>query len=483
MLTELSVVEQRLMAVREVLDSGAKITDVAKRYGIDRRTIHRWLVRYANEGLGALADRSSRPDRCPHQTAPQIEARIVELRRAHPGWGARTILSKLRRELDQPPSRSSIYRCLVRHAMIEPKPRRRRPTDYKRWERSRPMELWQMDVMGGVYLDEGTECKVVTGIDDHSRFCVVAKLVSRATAVPVCEALIEGLSRHGVPEQILTDNGKVFTGKLARKPANVLFDRICLNNGIRHILTAPYSPTTTGKIERLHKTMRKEFFQGRTFSSIQAAQTELDSWVEHYNIDREHQAIGDVAPVRRFELARTQQQVIDGEVSIQEPAEPPRSAVGRRVDSKGRISILKHRYHVGVYLAGQRVSVEALDGLLHVSHDGALVATHARRHLPEDDDRMDRRLKATRPQRPTRGDEVLRKVDTSGSVSFAGTSYRVGNSHLGQIVGVRLVADTVQITQDGILVRTHRARHDKTKEFGALSQPHGKPRRSTQDVA
>jgi transposase len=173
MLSELSMVEQRYLAVREVLD-GAKVTDVATRYGIDRRTVHRWLLRYANEGLGALADRSSRPNRCPHQISPVIEARIVALRRAHPGWGPRTILSKLRRELDEPPSRSSIYRCLVRHHLIDPKPRRRRPSHYKRWERSRAMELWQMDVMGGVLLDDGTELKAVTGIDDHSRFCVIA---------------------------------------------------------------------------------------------------------------------------------------------------------------------------------------------------------------------------------------------------------------------------------------------------------------------
>src|SRR5205809_6116466 len=111
MLTELSVVEQRYLAVREALD-GARITDVATRNGVDRRTIHRWLVRYATEGLGALSDRSSRPDRCPHQVTPQIEARIEALRRSHPGWGPRTILSKLRRELEEPPSRSSIYRCL-----------------------------------------------------------------------------------------------------------------------------------------------------------------------------------------------------------------------------------------------------------------------------------------------------------------------------------------------------------------------------------
>lgn len=482
MLQVMSVVEQRYLAVKEVLD-GAKVTDVATRYGIDRRTVHRWLVRYANDGLGALANRSSRPDRCPHQIAPEIEARIVALRRAHPGWGPRTILSKLRKELEEPPSRSSIYRCLIRHRLIDPKPRRRRPKDYKRWERSRPMELWQIDVMGGVMLHDGTECKAITGIDDHSRFCVIAKLVHRATARPVCEALLEALSHHGVPEQILTDNGKVFTGRLARKPATVAFDRICLHNGIRHLLTAPYSPTTTGKIERLHKTMRKELLSGRTFTTIEQAQAELDTWVAHYNGEREHQAIGDVPPIRRFELVqRVPAEVIDPEVSEQAPP-PTGRTVRRRVDRAGRISILKHRYHVGRHLAGQRVAVESVDGLLHVTHDGVLVATHARRHLAEDDERMDRRATASRPARPTTGDEVLRKIDPSGSVSFAGTGYRVGNRYVGQVVGVRVVLDTVQITQDGLLLRTHRARHDKGKEFGALANPGGRPRRSAQDVA
>jgi transposase InsO family protein len=281
MLGELSVVEQRYLAVRDVLDSGATVSDVALRYGVDRRTVHRWLVRYANGGLGALADRSSKPDRCPHQMSPEVEAMIVAMRRAHPGWGPRTILSQLRRRLEEPPSRSAIYRALVRHRLIDPKPRRRQRDEFKRWERSRPMELWQMDVMGGIRLSDGSQLSVVTGIDDHSRFCVIARLVSRATARPVCDALMEGLGRYGVPEQILTDNAKVFTGKLAHKPSVVLFDRICLNNGIRHLLTAPYSPTTTGKVERLHKTLRKEFFGLTSFVTITEAQAGLDVWVEH----------------------------------------------------------------------------------------------------------------------------------------------------------------------------------------------------------
>ena len=346
------------------------------------------------------------------------------------------------------------------------------------------MELWQIDVMGGVLLEDGTECKVITGIDDHSRFCVIAKLVHRATARPVCEALVEALESHGVPEQILTDNVKVFTGRLAHKPATVAFDRLCLHNGIRHLLTAPYSPTTTGKIERLHKTMRKELFDGRRFSGLLEAQVELDAWVAHYNLEREHQAIGDVAPIRRFELVeRVPAEVLDPDAAGGQEPTPTAPPVARRVDQAGRISILKHRYHVGRHLAGQAVSVEAADGLLHVSHNGVLVATHARRHLAEDDDRMDRRAKAARAGRPTAGEEVLRKVDPSGSVSFAGTTYRAGNRYIGHVLGVRVVGDTVQITQDGLLLRTHRARHDKLKEFGALNNPGGRPRRTRQDVA
>ena len=477
-LVDLSMVEQRYDAVREVLN-GATVKDTAIRYGVDRRTLHRWLVRYATDGLAALADKSSKPDRCPHQVAPEIEARIVEMRRSQPGWGPRTILNKLRRELEQPPSRAAIYRCLVRNRLIQPKPRRRRRDDYKRWERSRSMELWQLDVMGSVFLASGIGVSIVTGIDDHSRFCVIAKVVARATARPVCDALLDALNTYGIPEQILTDNGKVFTGKLGRKPANVLFDRICLNNGIRHLLTAPYSPTTTGKIERLHKTMRKEFFSDKVFETIEDMQAGLDVWVTDYNNEREHQSLGDVPPIRRFELALPPSlEVVDGDVADEDTPPPRPKVVTRRVDHAGRISILKHRYHVGRHLAAEAVTVESADGLLHVSHNGVVVATHARRHLIDDEDKMDRRPQhERRPRQPTKGGEVLRIVDPHGSVSFAGTAYRVGNRYRRMTVGVRLVADTVQISLDGVLLRTHRARHDRSKEFGALAQPHGKPRK------
>ncbi len=150
-------------------------------------------------------------------------------------------------------------------------------------------------------------------------------------------------------------------------------------------------------------------------------------------------------------------------------------ALTRVVDGKGRVSVLSFRYHVGMAYCGLSVAVTSEDGLIHVHHAGVLVATHARRHLPEHDDRFTDRPPVARP---TKGDEVLRRVDTSGAVSFAGTSYRAGNSHKGRTVGVRMVGDTIQITLDGLLIRTHKARHDRSKEYGALSKPKGKPRRT-----
>ncbi len=165
MLVELGMLEQRHKAVLEVM-AGATVTDVARRYGVARQTLHDWLRRYAKGGMAALSDRSSKPATCPHQMPPEIEARACALRRERPAWGAQRILYHLAKdEASPPPSRSGIYRALVRHNLIEPTRRRRQRGDYKRWERSRPMELWQMDIVGGVKLTDGGEASIVMGID------------------------------------------------------------------------------------------------------------------------------------------------------------------------------------------------------------------------------------------------------------------------------------------------------------------------------
>jgi transposase len=204
MLWELSVAEQRYRAVLEV-GIGVPVTEVAERYGVSRQSVHTWVQRYRLEGITGLQDRSHRVRAHPWRIPAEVEEAVCELRRAHPAWGPRRLVFEMNRGGYGQVTRSAVYRSLVRNGLIEPRSRRRRRKDYRRWERSVAMELWQLDVTASAFLIDGTEVKIVTGVDDHSRFCVIARAVRRATARPVCQAFVEAMAGYGIPEEVLTD--------------------------------------------------------------------------------------------------------------------------------------------------------------------------------------------------------------------------------------------------------------------------------------
>lgn len=377
MFKELSRVEQRYQAVMAVQVDGLEVTVVAEKFGVSRQTIHGWLRRYEEGGLDALADRSHRPVSCPHQMPAEVEVAVCELRRQHPYWGPARIAHRLARDGVEPvPSHMGIYRALVRHGLVVPNQRRKRLREFKRWERGRPMELWQLDVVGGVLLGDGTECKVLTGIDDHSRFVVAAGVMTRAVSRAVCGHFAAALERYGVPDEVLTDNGRVFTGRFSAKPIEVLFDRICRENGIQHLLTAPRSPTTTGKIERFHRTLRVEFLAGRTFDDLAAAQAGLDEWVDGYNTERPHSACDMQPPAVRF-------------VSVVERGRPADLAalaearagdewITRHVATNGIITVAYQQISVGKHREGRTVDVRARAETLEVWDGNELIKTVAR---------------------------------------------------------------------------------------------------------
>ena len=271
-----------------------------------------------------------------------------------------------------------------------------------------------------------------------------------------------------MPDQILTDNGKVFTGRFGKGTGEVLFDRICRANGIRHLLTAPRSPTTTGKVERFHKTLRREFLDGKTFASVDDAQAQLDGWVAVYNFERLHQSLGMAVPWDRFRLAQPER--ADPTESTTAP-ELPEGTATRRVGSSGLISFAGARYRAGVWLAGEAVAVICDGGLVHLQHRGVPIATHARRHLLDKEQaglrRGQRPSRAKRPSATARS--VTRKVDSSGNVCFAGTNYRVGSKFRRRQVQVAVVGETVEISIGEELIRTHPVRRDRTREHGALA--------------
>jgi transposase InsO family protein len=396
-LLELTVAEQRFNAVMEVLRDGLTVIEVAERYGVSRQAVHGWLRRYRTGGLDALADRSHRPRRCPHQMPAAVEARLCELRRHHPGWGQRRLAHELTRVgIDPPPGLTSIYRALVRNGLIQPRPRRRAKADHRRWERDQPMQLWQLDVMGGIWLADGRELKAVTGIDDHSRFCVAAGLVERANARSVCRVFTAALTRYGTPEEVLTDNGKVFTGRLGPHPAEVLFDRICREHGITHRCTGVRCPTTTGKIERFHKTLRAELLTGHRFDSLAQAQQLLDAWVTDYNLHRPHQAIAMQVPARRFQPPTAAAAPVPA-VQSRQPLTVGPTEITRRVSASGLIGVCYQQVSAGRHLAGHVVTVRLHPSVLQVFFAGQLIRTVPRRSTKEVV-----QLRAHRPHQPRR---------------------------------------------------------------------------------
>ena len=194
------MVEQRYQAVLAVLADGRTVAEVAGQWSVSRQTVHSWLARYEAAGLSGLADRSHRPAWCPHQLRGEVVDVVLALRRSRPYWGPRRLVLELARKgIDPLPSESAVYRTLVRAGVIDPVRRRRRDQVWKRWERAAPMELWQMDVVGGFLLADGTTAKALTGVDDHSRFCVSATLMPRERTQAVCDGLAAALRRHGVP--------------------------------------------------------------------------------------------------------------------------------------------------------------------------------------------------------------------------------------------------------------------------------------------
>ena len=384
MLVELGLVEQRYQAVLEVLNDGASVTDVARRYGVARQTVHEWLRAYAAEGLGGLADRSSRPLSCPHQMAAGGRGADRGDAPGASGVGA----------ADDPVSGSSGGGGAVAGAHVGravPGPSRagrpRRPgsgsgrttsggSESGRWSCGR----WTSSA--GCGSSTGREAKIVSGIDDHSRFVVSARVVARATARPVCDALALAMR---TPWGARADPDRQRQGvhrPVRAGPGPVLFDRICVENGIKHLLTAPRSPTTTGQGRAVAQdAARASSSTGKVFASIDDAQAQLDEWVRALQpraaapVDRAG-AADRAVPARRARRRRRSEPS-----SRPEPPAPIEPVTTRRVSAQGH-DLLRHRQLQGRACGwpARPSRWSATAGWCSCRHRGVLIATHARRH-------------------------------------------------------------------------------------------------------
>jgi len=300
--------EGRLRLCRRIED-GWSVTAAAESMNISRQCAHKWWARYRQDGIDGLKDRSSRPDRCPHQTSARIERRIVALRQSR-----RLGPARLAGIVGVPAS--TVHRVLVRHGVN----RLRwmdRPTGrvIRRIETSHCGELVHIDVKKLARIPQGGGHKmrgravtknrpglgyshIHTAIDAYSRlaYSEFAGPENTVNCIAFLERAIAWFAEQGITiERILTDNGVGYRSHAWR-------DR-CAQLDIVHTRTRPYRPATNGKVERFNRTLTDEWAYSRLWKSDAARARTLDRFLHRYNHHRHHTAIGGPPASRVTNLA------------------------------------------------------------------------------------------------------------------------------------------------------------------------------------
>jgi transposase InsO family protein len=308
-------VHGRTLLVQRIL-AGHRPADVAHQMGCSRATAYKWLGRFRAEGAPGLADRPSRPHRCPHRTAAATEARILEARRVH-----RRGADWIGAELGIAPS--TVGRVLARHRIaplsacdaLTGEPVRRGPISAARYERERPGELVHIDVKklgripeGGGWRANGRQNRperlrgqgydyVHSAIDDHSRLAyseihadergdTCAAFMARAAA------FFAGFGITRI-ERVMSDNALNYRRSKA-------FQGVLADLGARHVLIRAHCPWTNGKVERLNRTLLREWAYSQVFRSNAERAACLPSWLWHYNTRRRHSSLGGLPPTSRL---------------------------------------------------------------------------------------------------------------------------------------------------------------------------------------
>jgi transposase InsO family protein len=281
------------VVIMAVVVEGRSKSEVARDYGVSRQWVQTLVARYQAEGEAAFEPRSRRPHSNPHRIADTVEDAIVALRKqlAEAGHdaGAETIAWHLRRQAGSAPSVATIWRVLSRRGFVVAQPHKRPRSSWRRFAAELPNECWQADITHWP-LAAGREVEILNILDDHSRLLTgsTTRLVFKAG--DIVADLHAAIARHGRPERLLTDNGAVFTGHY-RGRGWVALERETTALGIALTHSKPYHPTTCGKVERLHQTLKNWLSRQPAAASIAELQTQLDAFADYYNHHRPHRGI------------------------------------------------------------------------------------------------------------------------------------------------------------------------------------------------
>jgi hypothetical protein len=260
---------------------------------------------------------------------------------------------------------------LVRRGLVEPQPKKRPKSSWKRFEATAPNERWQIDAMD--WMIATGVVRVFNIIDDHSRVVVRSAAVPEATTEAAWATFSQAVAVWGPPAGVLSDNGLCFSGKL--RGFEVLFEANLRDAGIRPSNGRPFHPQTTGKVERFQQTLKKWLRRRDLAATIAELQSQLDEFCHLYNHQRPHQGIGRAIPVDRWNASIAAR-------PADEPLPHP-SYIEHRYDTQvsagGIVNADRTAIHLGVEWAGLDATV-----LINTSHATVLIDGQLVRHLKLD---------------------------------------------------------------------------------------------------
>ena len=272
--------------------------EVARDCGVSRQWVQTLVARYAVEGEVAFEPRSRRPHSNPRRIDTSVEDAIVALRKklteAGHDSGAETIAWHLREHTGSAPSVATIWRVLSRRGFLTPQPHKRPRSSWRRFQAGLPNELWQADITHWQLVDS-QPVEILDIIDDHSRLLTGSTARAVFKAGDVVADLHAAIARYGRPERLLTDNGAVFTGHY-RGRGWVALEREAAALGIALAHSKPYHPTTCGKVERLHQTLKNWLAHQHRVHTLTELQAQLDTFTDYYNQQRPHRGINRQTP-------------------------------------------------------------------------------------------------------------------------------------------------------------------------------------------
>jgi transposase InsO family protein len=286
--------EFRLKVVQLHLQEGYTAVLLSEHFDISASTVKRWATDYRKHGEKGLHPKiksGSRP-RVPNKVRKQA----VAIKRQHPEYGPRRISDLLRRFFLMPASPSTVQRTLSEKGLTKKRPRKpaKNAPKPRFFERSRPNQLWQSDIM--TFRLAGRNAYLIGYLDDYSRYITGLGLYRSQTAAHVLETYRRAIAEYGVPKEMLTDNGRQYTNWRGK----TRFEKEMKKDRVQHIRSRPHHPMTLGKIERFWKSILNEFLQRAQFDSFEQAVERTAFWVKYYNYKRPHQGIGGLCPADRF---------------------------------------------------------------------------------------------------------------------------------------------------------------------------------------